>query len=86
MLLQPHVYTHSRFRAKHVRLNAKTNRARVDGLEMGQVHVRLADLYHFFVWDETKDGLQAGKAAFPVAARAYCEKRRPSRAQSSRVS
>ena len=70
---QPLIWTHSRFRSRHVRRNAKTRRCRVDGCEMGQIHCRLADLYHFFVWDETKDGLLAGKAAFPVALRAYAQ-------------
>ena len=61
------IWTHSRFRSRHVRFNAKTKRCRVDGCEMGQIHCRLADLYHFFVWDETKDGLAAGKAALRAA-------------------
>ena len=56
-----------------MKYNRKTKRCRVDGCEMGQIHVRLMDLYGLFVWDESKDGLLAGKAAFPVAMRAYAQ-------------
>jgi len=53
------------------RQHAKTLRIRVDNCEGGREHCRLWDLYHLFVWDFSKRGLDAGTQAFPVALRAY---------------
>ena len=46
-------------------------KVRVDNCEGGREHCRLWDLYHLFVWDFSKRGLEAGTQAFPVALRAY---------------
>ena len=68
--LQPQ-WVHANFTPSTCRQHAKTLRIRVDNCEGGREHCRLWDLYHLFVWDFSKRGLEAGAQAFPVALRAY---------------
>ena len=56
-------WTHGGFRSRSCRVHAATRRIRVDGLEQGRQHTRLDDLYHFFVWDDSRAGILAGRAA-----------------------
>ena len=64
-------WVHANFTPSICRQHAKTLRMRVDNCEGGREHCRLWDLYHLFVWDFSKRGLEAGTQAFPVALRAY---------------
>ena len=64
-------WVHANFTQSSCRQHAKTLRIRVDNCEGGREHCRLWDLYHLFVWDFSRRGLDAGTQAFPVALRAY---------------
>ncbi|CAH0379792.1 unnamed protein product [Pelagomonas calceolata] len=64
-------WVHANFTPSSCRQHVKTRRVRVDNCEGGREHCRLWDLYHLFVWDFSKRGLDAGTQAFPVALRAY---------------
>ena len=64
-------WVHANFTPASCCQHAKTLRIRVDNCEGGREHCRLWDLYHLFVWDFSKRGLEAGTQAFPVALRAY---------------
>lgn len=73
----PPQWVHASYAPSQCRQHLKTHRLRVDGCEGGREHVRLWDLYHLFVWDYSKRGLDAGTLAFPVALRAYFKETMP---------